>query len=165
MYLHFSERENLERSLADVQKKCHTMDTSERDMRNLILRAEEDKKRLAQRIEKLTANERALVLELERLKRHGGTSDGRSKRISQLDEFITGIESDRDYWRGQVELLQQMLNYPALTSGMDGNVGSRPGTITGSRLKSKPPTGHPSCKLGGTIKDAKQKKVHTFIRF
>nr|CAH8843200.1 unnamed protein product [Trichobilharzia regenti] len=160
----YPERENLERSLADVQKKCHTMDTSERDMRNLILRAEEDKKRLAQRIEKLTANERALVLELERLKRHGGTSDGRSKRISQLDEFITGIESDRDYWRGQVELLQQMLNYPALTSGMDGNVGSRPGTITGSRLKSKPPTGHPSCKLGGTIKDAKQKKLEQQVQ-
>ncbi|VDP63209.1 unnamed protein product [Schistosoma mattheei] len=50
------ERENLERNLSDAQKKCHTMDTSERDMRNLILRAEEDKKRLAQRIEKLTAN-------------------------------------------------------------------------------------------------------------
>ena len=37
------------------------MDTSERDMRNLILRAEEDKKRLAQRIEKLTANGIVLV--------------------------------------------------------------------------------------------------------
>ncbi|VDO79858.1 unnamed protein product [Schistosoma curassoni] len=139
------------------------MDTSERDMRNLILRAEEDKKRLAQRIEKLTANERALVLELERLKRHGGTSDGRTKRISQLDEFISGIEADRDYWRGQVEILQQMLNYPSLTSGTEGSGIGR--TTTSSRLKSKPPTGQhtttPS-KLGGSLKDAKQRKVNNF---
>ncbi|CAH8522087.1 unnamed protein product [Schistosoma margrebowiei] len=159
------ERENLERNLSDAQKKCHTMDTSERDMRNLILRAEEDKKRLAQRIEKLTANERALVLELERLKRHGGTSDGRTKRISQLDEFISGIEADRDYWRGQVEILQQMLNYPSLTSGTEGSGIGR--TTTSSRLKSKPPTGQhtttPS-KLGGSLKDAKQRKLEQQVQ-
>ncbi|CAH8508603.1 unnamed protein product [Schistosoma rodhaini] len=159
------ERENLERTLSDAQKKCHTMDTSERDMRNLILRAEEDKKRLAQRIEKLTANERALVLELERLKRHGGTSDGRTKRISQLDEFISGIEADRDYWRGQVEVLQQMLNYPSLTSGTDGSGIGR--TTTSSRLKSKPPTGQhtttPS-KLGGSLKDSKQRKLEQQVQ-
>ncbi|XP_018649800.1 hypothetical protein Smp_140670 [Schistosoma mansoni] len=155
------ERENLERTLSDAQKKCHTMDTSERDMRNLILRAEEDKKRLAQRIEKLTAN----VLELERLKRHGGTSDGRTKRISQLDEFISGIEADRDYWRGQVEVLQQMLNYPSLTSGTDGSGIGR--TTTSSRLKSKPPTGQhtttPS-KLGGSLKDSKQRKLEQQVQ-
>ncbi|CAH8526126.1 unnamed protein product [Schistosoma haematobium] len=162
---YYPERENLERNLSDAQKKCHTMDTSERDMRNLILRAEEDKKRLAQRIEKLTANERALVLELERLKRHGGTSDGRTKRISQLDEFISGIEADRDYWRGQVEILQQMLNYPSLTSGTEGSGIGR--TTTSSRLKSKPPTGQhtttPS-KLGGSLKDAKQRKLEQQVQ-
>ncbi|KAH8861909.1 Centrosomal protein [Schistosoma japonicum] len=158
------ERENLERTLSDAQKKCHTMDTSERDMRNIILRAEEDKKRLAQRIEKLTANERALVLELERLKRHGGTSDGRTKRISQLDEFITGIEADRDYWRGQVELLQQMLNYPTLSSGTDGGGIGR--TTASSRLKSKPPTGQhiTTSKLGGPIKDTKQRKLEQQVQ-
>ncbi|CAH8514012.1 unnamed protein product [Heterobilharzia americana] len=160
------ERENLERNLSDAQKECHTMDNSERDMRNLILRAEEDKKRLAQRIEKLTANERALVLELERLKRHGGTSDGRGKRISQLDEFITGIEADRDYWRGQVELLQQMLNYPALTSGTDGTVVGRTSSTTnpGSRLKSKPPTGHTSCKISAPVRDTKQRKLEQQVQ-
>ncbi|BHF58848.1 hypothetical protein SprV_0100180300 [Sparganum proliferum] len=81
------------------------------DLRAFLLRAEEDKKRLAQRIEKLTANERALVLEIERLKRLTGTRGQKTagKRISQLDEHIAGIEHDRDYWRSQVELLTHML--------------------------------------------------------
>lgn len=60
-----------------------------------------------------------------------------------------------------MEILQQMLNYPSLTSGTEGSGIGR--TTTSSRLKSKPPTGQhtttPS-KLGGSLKDAKQRKVN-----
>lgn len=62
-----------------------------------------------------------------------------------------------------MEILQQMLNYPSLTSGTEGSGIGR--TTTSSRLKSKPPTGQhtttPS-KLGGSLKDAKQRKVNNF---
>lgn len=79
--------------------------------------------------------ERALVLELERVKRHGGFSSSKTKSISRLEEHLAGIEADRDYWRNQVELLQQMLAHPSLAPR--SNSTSR----VSSRLKSKPPSG------------------------
>uniref|UniRef100_A0A5K3FC40 Cytospin-A n=2 Tax=Mesocestoides corti TaxID=53468 RepID=A0A5K3FC40_MESCO len=93
------------------------LDEGVREVRGFLLRAEEDKKRLAQRIEKLVANERVLVMEIERLKRRGPNGTGRppiQKKTSQLDEHILGLEQDRDYWKGQVELLSQMLACPGV---------------------------------------------------
>ncbi|CAH8503607.1 unnamed protein product [Schistosoma mattheei] len=58
-----------------------------------------------------------------------------------------------------------MLNYPSLTSGTEGSGIGR--TTTSSRLKSKPPTGQhtttPS-KLGGSLKDAKQRKLEQQVQ-
>ncbi|KAA0197941.1 hypothetical protein FBUS_05513 [Fasciolopsis buskii] len=129
------EKATLERSLSETDRGKPNRENDARAMRNLVLRLEEDKKRLAQRIEKLTANERALVLELERVKRHGGFSSSKTKSISRLEEHLAGIEADRDYWRNQVELLQQMLAHPSLAPR--SNSTSR----VSSRLKSKPPSG------------------------
>ena len=81
--------------------------------------------------------------------------DGRGKRISQLDELITGIEADRDYWKNQVELLQQMLGAPSLACGRPATTNSRSGT----KVKSKPPVGQNPTKLSNSLKDNKQRKV------
>ncbi|VDP80382.1 unnamed protein product [Echinostoma caproni] len=140
------EKSTLERSLTGIEQQMQTRENDLGGMRNLVLRLEEDKKRLAQRIEKLTANERALVLELERLKRHGGLSSSKGKTINRLEEHLAGIEADRDYWRNQVELMQQMLAYPSLVAR--SNSTSR----VSSRLKSKPPSGQ--SKLNSKSKES-----------
>ncbi|CAH8616035.1 unnamed protein product [Dicrocoelium dendriticum] len=150
------EKNRLENCVTESQRKQRMNELGNRDMRSLILRLEEDKKRLTQRIEKLTANEKTLVLELERIKRHDGTGLGstKAKSAARLEEHLSGVEADRDYWRSQVELLQQMLANPALNQ--------RNGMVTrsaGSRLRAKPPlTGQGTIKPISKSRDGIQSK-------
>ncbi|VUZ47119.1 unnamed protein product, partial [Hymenolepis diminuta] len=118
------------------------LEENARQIRTFLLRAEEDKRRLAQRIDKLIANERVLIMELERLKRRGGgsvagtTNNGRTsqkKATSNLEEHIAGLVQDRDYWKGQVDLLSQMLACPSIV----GLRNAKP-LSTGSRIGSAP---------------------------
>ncbi|KAM3187808.1 hypothetical protein ACTXT7_001585 [Hymenolepis weldensis] len=118
------------------------LEENARQIRTFLLRAEEDKRRLAQRIDKLIANERVLIMELERLKRRSGgpvagtTNNGRTsqkKITSNLEEHIAGLVQDRDYWKGQVDLLNQMLACPSIV----GLRNVKP-LSTGSRIGSAP---------------------------
>ncbi|VDN97278.1 unnamed protein product [Rodentolepis nana] len=118
------------------------LDENARQVRTFLLRAEEDKRRLAQRIDQLITNERVLIMELERLKRRGGgptagtTNNGRSsqkKATGNLEEHITGLIQDRDYWKGQVELLSQMLACPSIV----GLRNAKP-LVTGGKIGSAP---------------------------
>lgn len=90
---------------------------------DLVSRVQADKQRLGERIAKLTASERELILELERVKsvkgvgaggkgtgggggRGGARASSPSKAVERLRREL---ETDRDYWRGECDLLQQML--------------------------------------------------------
>lgn len=96
--------------------------------------------------------ERVLVLELERLKRRGSGAGNDGRTINQLEEHIRGIENDRDYWRNQVDLLQQIISCPGL-------INERHKTPV-SRLKSKPPIGQSITKLSNLGSNIKQRKVN-----
>ncbi len=90
--------------------------------------------------------ERALVMEIERLKRRSGAAGGGvnglstkplgQKKLGQLNDHISGLEQDRDYWRGQVDLLSQMLACPA---------------VVGQRTTSKNPSRSASAKVSRPI--------------
>ncbi|VDK20611.1 unnamed protein product [Taenia asiatica] len=129
------ENAKLNGELKSMQQNEAEFENAAREVRTFLLRAEEDKKRLMNRIEKLTANERVLISEIERLKRRGGTNGGArppsQKKSGSLEEHVAGLEQDRDYWKSQVELLSQMLTCPSI-------VGSRSTTNKqgGSRVSS-----------------------------
>ncbi|KAM7540768.1 hypothetical protein Aperf_G00000041777 [Anoplocephala perfoliata] len=82
-------------------------------------------------------------MELERLKlRTGGTKstsngeNGRAskkKSTSNLEEHIAGLVQDRDYWKGQVDHLSQMLACPSIVGFRNAKSFS-----TGSRISSAP---------------------------
>ncbi|KAL5111956.1 hypothetical protein TcWFU_004367 [Taenia crassiceps] len=112
------ENTKLSGELRSMQQNEVDFENAAREVRTFLLRAEEDKKRLMNRIEKLTANERVLISEIERLKRRGGTNGSTrpssQKKSGSLEEHITGLEHDRDYWKSQVELLSQMLTCPSI---------------------------------------------------
>ncbi|KAH9286990.1 Centrosomal protein [Echinococcus granulosus] len=126
------ENAKLNDELRSMQQNEVDFENAARDVRTLLLRSEEDKKHLMNRIEKLTANERVLISEIERLKRRGGTTGSTrppsQKKSGSLEEHITGLEQDRDYWKNQVELLSQMLTCPSIVgprSTTNKQVGSR----------------------------------------
>ncbi|CDS41403.1 centrosomal protein of 135 kda [Echinococcus multilocularis] len=126
------ENAKLNDELRSMQQNEADFENAARDVRTFLLRSEEDKKRLMNRIEKLTANERVLISEIERLKRRGGTIGSTrppsQKKSGSLEEHITGLEQDRDYWKNQVELLSQMLTCPSIVgprSTTNKQVGSR----------------------------------------
>ena len=86
---------------------------------DLVSRVQADKQRLGERVSKLTTSERELILELERVKSlkavgKGAASGGRggaraSSPSKAVERLRRELETDRDYWRGECDLLQQML--------------------------------------------------------
>ncbi|XP_064608998.1 centrosomal protein of 135 kDa-like [Liolophura sinensis] len=80
-------------------------------LEDLLDKIQIDKRRLTQRVNKLTANEKDLVLEIERLKHKNGptTTKKRSKSLSKLDSFIRALEEERNFYREQSEALQVTL--------------------------------------------------------
>ena len=86
---------------------------------DLVSRVQADKQRLGERVSKLTTSERELILDLERVKAvkavgKGAASGGRggaraSSPSKAVERLRRELETDRDYWRGECDLLQQML--------------------------------------------------------
>ncbi|BFZ24412.1 hypothetical protein BsWGS_27451 [Bradybaena similaris] len=103
-----AEQTRLVKELADVKTRLATREADNVRLEGLVDRISEEKKRLGQRVNKLTANEKELVLEIERLKKKNGPLK-KTKMPSKLDMFIRGIEEDRDYYRAQAEDLQALL--------------------------------------------------------
>ncbi|CAG5129994.1 unnamed protein product [Candidula unifasciata] len=100
-----AEQSRLVKELADLKAHLATREADNVRLEGLVDRLSEEKKRLGQRVNKLTANEKELVLEIERLKKKNGPLK-KSKLPSKLDMFIRGIEEDRDYYKAQAEDLQ-----------------------------------------------------------
>ncbi|PAA67055.1 hypothetical protein BOX15_Mlig001856g1, partial [Macrostomum lignano] len=143
------ERQQLQESLADTKRAATESTQDNRELQDLLLRLQADKKRLAQRVEKLTANERELVLEIERLKRRVGSAKkapagNSATTTSQIEQYFKGVESDRDYWKREAEQLSQMLKSPVLMAGRSaGSRGSSPSggarMSRGGKLRSPSP--------------------------
>ncbi|GFS26865.1 centrosomal protein of 135 kDa-like [Elysia marginata] len=103
-----AEQNRLMKELGDVRTRLTTREADNVRLEGLVDRITEEKKRLVQRANKLTANEKELVLEIERLKKKNGPTK-KTKIPSKLDIFIRSIEEDRDYYRAQADDLQALL--------------------------------------------------------
>lgn len=56
--------------------------------------------------------EKELVLEIDRMKRKRGGVQASAKRgrsPNRFDQFIKNVEQERDYWKNEVDTLQQVL--------------------------------------------------------
>ncbi|XP_070554439.1 centrosomal protein of 135 kDa-like isoform X2 [Ptychodera flava] len=82
-------------------------------LKELLDRVQDDKKRLSDKVNRLTSNERELVLELERLRL---SPTKRSKSPSRIESIMRKLEEERDYFKGEVEVLQKILKDRSLSS-------------------------------------------------
>ncbi|XP_029001754.1 centrosomal protein of 135 kDa isoform X2 [Betta splendens] len=71
-------------------------------MEGLVNFLEEEKIRLQDKIEKMMAADKQLVLELEALRTKHGVC-GRERSPSRLDAFVKSLEEERDYYRQEAE--------------------------------------------------------------
>ncbi|XP_059152466.1 centrosomal protein of 135 kDa-like isoform X1 [Physella acuta] len=104
-----AEQSRLIKELSDTRARVSTREADNVRLEGLLDRITEEKKRLVQRVNKLTANEKELVLEVERLKKKNGPTVKKNKIPTKLDMFIRSIEQDRDYYRAQAEDLEALL--------------------------------------------------------
>ncbi|KFO93583.1 Centrosomal protein of 135 kDa, partial [Buceros rhinoceros silvestris] len=74
----------------------------------LLNQLEQEKQRLTEKTEKLEIKERELVLEIERMRLECGIALG-DKSPSRLDAFVKTLEDDRDYYKQELEYLQNMV--------------------------------------------------------
>lgn len=121
-----AENKRLAKDYSDMKARLTVREADNLKLEDLLDRLQEEKKRLMQRNNKLTANEKELVLEIERLKRKNGPGPKKGKIPSKLDAFIRGIEEERDYYKQQTDMLQRMLRgEPALVTKVSSRAGSR----------------------------------------
>ncbi|GCC24717.1 centrosomal protein of 135 kDa isoform X2 [Chiloscyllium punctatum] len=76
---------------------------------DLLNQVKQDKQRLIERVDKQVATEREIVLELERMRTKHGVLKGDTSP-SRLDKFVKTLEEERDYYKGEVEYLQDMIS-------------------------------------------------------
>lgn len=125
-----AENARLTKEFTETKSTLMTKTSDLMRLEELHDRVAEDKKRLSHRVNKLMANEKELVLEIERLKRKNGPA-GASKKgkiPSKLDAFVRSVEEERNYYRDQAEAFQKMLR---------GEIPSRSRSRTPSRPSSR----------------------------
>ncbi|XP_035680916.1 centrosomal protein of 135 kDa-like isoform X2 [Branchiostoma floridae] len=110
-------------------------------LHDLMDKVQEDKRHLSDRVNRLTKKEKDLVLELERL-RDMSVRHKRDKSPSRLDNFIKSLEEERDYYKQEVDVLQNMIKKrsgsPAKTPTSTPTKGS---SIKGTPTKGTPTKG------------------------
>ncbi|XP_019624383.1 PREDICTED: centrosomal protein of 135 kDa-like [Branchiostoma belcheri] len=118
-------------------------------LHDLMDKVQEDKRHLSDRVNKLTKKEKDLVLELERL-RDMSVRHKRDKSPSRLDNFIKSLEEERDYYKQEVDVLQNMLKK---RSGSPAKTPTSTPT-KGSSIKGTPTKGTPTKGTGVDKKTA-----------
>ncbi|KAL8621049.1 hypothetical protein ACOMHN_040574 [Nucella lapillus] len=103
-----AENKRMSNDTGDLKSKLSVREADNVKLEDLLDRLQEEKKRLMQRNNKLTANEKELVLEIERLKRKNGPVAKKGKIPSKLDAFIRTLEEERDYYKQQTDRLQRL---------------------------------------------------------
>ncbi|XP_045899417.1 centrosomal protein of 135 kDa isoform X1 [Micropterus dolomieu] len=96
-----------ERSEGDFEKdrlRDHLVELKEQNekMEGLVNFLEEEKIRLQDKIEKMMAADKDMVLELETMRAKHGVC-GRERSPSRLDAFVKSLEEERDYYRHEAE--------------------------------------------------------------
>ncbi|XP_053399484.1 centrosomal protein of 135 kDa-like isoform X2 [Mercenaria mercenaria] len=126
-----AENARLTKEFTETRSSLMTKTSDLMRLEELHDRVSEDKKRLSHRVNKLMANEKELVLEIERLKRKNGPAGAakKGKIPSKLDAFVRSIEEERNYYRDQAEAFQKMLR---------GEIPSRSRSPPRSRTPSRP---------------------------
>ncbi|XP_046325816.2 centrosomal protein of 135 kDa-like isoform X2 [Haliotis rufescens] len=131
------ETKRMSKELSEMKMRFSSKENENIRLEGLLDRIEEEKRRLSQRCNKMTANEKELVLEIERLKRKNGPVK-KGKIPSKLDAFIRSVEEERDYYREQAESLQRLLrgDPPRARSP----IRSRPSSRAGSPVREATPS-------------------------
>uniref|UniRef100_A0A667ZY72 Centrosomal protein 135 n=1 Tax=Myripristis murdjan TaxID=586833 RepID=A0A667ZY72_9TELE len=84
-------------------------------MEGLLNFLEEEKSRLQDKMEKLMAADKDLVLELETMRTKHGVC-GRERSPSRLDAFVRSLEEERDYYRQEAERYKRSRGHGGLDS-------------------------------------------------
>ena len=94
--------------------------------------------------------ERELVLEIDRLKHRNGLVKKRSKSPNRIEAFMKGLEEERDYWKGEVEVLQKLMrsrkSTPRSRSASPSRSRSQTSTPSKSRSRNASPVGTPKAE-------------------
>ncbi|KAM9849282.1 centrosomal protein of 135 kDa [Aulostomus maculatus] len=98
-------------------------------MEGLVNFLEEEKKRLQEKMEKMMAAEKDLVLELEAMRMKYGVC-GRERSPSRLDAYVKSLEEERDYYRHEAEQYKRAKG----AGGLDSSPSLSPGRVPGSRV-------------------------------
>ncbi|XP_036364185.1 testis-specific gene 10 protein-like isoform X2 [Octopus sinensis] len=103
-----SENEQLQTELEDAETQNSNKTTSLKKLEMLLDKVQEEKRRMIHKVNKLTANEKELILENEQLK-HRGTITKKGKVPARVESLIKTLEEDRNYYRDQATSLQKTI--------------------------------------------------------
>ncbi|KAK3100318.1 hypothetical protein FSP39_018085 [Pinctada imbricata] len=133
-----ADNQRLSKEYSDAKAQLSVKNGDILRLEELLDRVQEDKKRLSHRVNKMMANEKELVLEIERLKRKNGPASGKKgKTSSKLDAFIRSVEEERNYYKDQTEALQKMLRGEIPTRSRSP-IRSRPSSRAASPARETP---------------------------
>ncbi|KAK2182666.1 hypothetical protein NP493_341g01017 [Ridgeia piscesae] len=87
----------------------------------LLDKAQDEKRRLSHRVNKLTSTERELVLEIDRLKHRCSSSTANNKKRNKsptrsMECYLRSVEEERDYFKSEVDQLNKVLRAKAKVS-------------------------------------------------
>ncbi|XP_039984981.1 centrosomal protein of 135 kDa isoform X2 [Xiphias gladius] len=99
-------------------------------MEGLVNFLEEEKIRLQEKMEKMMAADKDLVLELETMRAKHGVC-GRERSPSRLDAFVKSLEEERDYYRHEAERYKRVRG----AGGLDSSPSRSPGRGRSPRSK------------------------------
>uniref|UniRef100_A0A3Q3G4C8 Centrosomal protein 135 n=1 Tax=Labrus bergylta TaxID=56723 RepID=A0A3Q3G4C8_9LABR len=99
-------------------------------MEGLVNFLEEEKIRLQEKMEKMTAADKDLVLELEAMRAKHGVC-GRERSPSRLDAFVKSLEEERDYYRQEAERYKGIRG----AAGLDSSPSRSPGRSPRSKVE------------------------------
>ncbi|KAL2089887.1 hypothetical protein ACEWY4_014575 [Coilia grayii] len=117
------DKDRVRDQLADAREQNEKME-------GLLNFLEEEKRRLQDKLEKMTHAEKEMVLELERMRLRYGVC-GKDRSPSRLDAFVKSLEEERDYYR------QEAQRYRKTRGGGGGGTGtSRSPSISPARGRS-----------------------------
>eukprot|EP00794_Sanderia_malayensis_P007402 gene7402-8222_t len=103
------ESERLTNTLANAQEDIGKISA-------LLEKTDKEKRRLQEKNAKLTITERELVMELERLKLSKTGSRKSAKSPDRVELLMRNLEDERDHYRDECEILQEMIKKRITTS-------------------------------------------------
>ncbi|XP_078254547.1 centrosomal protein of 135 kDa isoform X2 [Rhinoraja longicauda] len=94
---------------AKVQDDLQCKTKENQTLHDLFNQLKKEKQRLLEQVDKQMATEREIVVELERMRAQHGILRGDTSP-SRLDKFVKTLEEERDYYKFEVEYLQDLVS-------------------------------------------------------